>query len=359
LACLIAVAFLVIAFTFPSGACAYTTAQLTEINNDAAFICASQLTSGTYSGMIAMTTYANSGGSLWFCGYFANYAALGLLRAYQATGNTTYLTAVTNYIAQYENLMNTNGTVDDWGGTWANPTNDGTMDSTDAYAGTFLMLCYAYYQVTGNNTWLSANYSYFQMAYNAMMLTWNSDGLTWALPTYDIKYLEDNLEVREGLRAIKAIATALGKTSDANTYNSKLTTELSGLQGMYSSTDKYFGWYKGTSTVQYDWLAYANSTSYAGQANAFALAYLLKPGNTTCQNLMSSIWSSFGNQGDYFEFAALYKFGNSNASAVHNSMVLTYVEDYGDDIRCVTAGGANPDYDTFIYYTEEDPLPTL
>ena len=62
--------------------------------------------------------------------YMANYAAMGLAAAAVRTGETVYAGGAWQWLQWYAAHEDSNGYVTD---------EDGTMDSTDAYAGTFLL----------------------------------------------------------------------------------------------------------------------------------------------------------------------------------------------------------------------------
>jgi hypothetical protein len=137
--------------------------------------------------------------------YMANYAAIGLARAFEITNNSDYLNAAWQWLAWYRDHMDpVTGYVNDWhwdGGTetWVD---DGTADSTDAYAGTYLVALYLAYWADPNGDIVLVDYAdSIPLAMTAIESTQQSDGLTYALPTYDVKYLEDNIETLAGARA--------------------------------------------------------------------------------------------------------------------------------------------------------------
>jgi hypothetical protein len=141
--------------------------------------------------------------------YFANYAAFGLIAAHQLGLNANALPATQRWIRWYANHMDEQGYVHDYTGFYPLYKDSGDMDSTDAYAGTYLALIWRYYQVTGDMEFLRSLEKPVRQAVAAMISTMNADHLTWAKPTYKVKYLMDNLEVWFGLVAAANIAAVL------------------------------------------------------------------------------------------------------------------------------------------------------
>jgi hypothetical protein len=163
--------------------------------------------------------------------YFANRAAIGLA---VAGGHTAQVQAwIAWYVAHLNatDVWGTSGTIYDY--TVANgvETSTATADSTDAYAGTFLSLALAFYQT---NDSVAQHYIASirpQIAEVAGVLTSGQqpDGLTWALPTYQIKYLMDNCEVYQGLRDYATLLSALGDPADAATFTARANASAAGI----------------------------------------------------------------------------------------------------------------------------------
>ena len=169
--------------------------------------------------------------------YFANLGAIGM------TKDPTRMPQVTAWMKWYVNHLNW---PDKWGlyGTTYNynllgngveiPTQE--ADSTDSYAATFLSLVW--------NAWKSGNgnaRSYIQtIGYQldviggVLIQTQQSDGLTWAKPDYQIKYLMDNCEAYRGLRDLASVfQNAFGDETKAAYYNSAADAMLNGILGMW------------------------------------------------------------------------------------------------------------------------------
>jgi hypothetical protein len=167
--------------------------------------------------------------------YFANIAAIGM------TKDPNRMSQVTAWMNWYINHLNW---PDQWGlyGTVYNynvddgvesSTND--ADSTDSYAATFLTLAW--------NAWLSgdSNARSFitSIAYQldviggVLIQTQQSDGLTWAKPNYQIKYLMDNSEGYRGLRDLASLFQALGNSQNAAYYNAAADSMQNGIYSMW------------------------------------------------------------------------------------------------------------------------------
>jgi hypothetical protein len=67
-----------------------------------------------------------------------------------------------------------------------------------------------------------------------LVKTQQSDGLTWAKPDYQIKYLMDNCEVYRGLKDLANVFQyVIGDSAKASYYNGKANLVLQGINGMW------------------------------------------------------------------------------------------------------------------------------
>lgn len=145
--------------------------------------------------------------------YLANMAASGLAAATVATGEGRYAAAAWDWLGWYAAHMDAAGFVTDYqrqDGIWVST---GDMDSTDAYAATFLVAVRDAWAATQDATRLAAIWPGVQKAVAALEATADADRLTYAKPGHTLKYLMDNAEVYEGLRALEQIAVAAGDSA--------------------------------------------------------------------------------------------------------------------------------------------------
>jgi hypothetical protein len=170
--------------------------------------------------------------------YFANIAAHGM------TKDPARMPEVVAWMNWYINHLNwpdkwgLYGTVYDY--TVSNgvpiPTDD--ADSTDSYAATFLTLAWNAWQ-TGDANARSyiAGLSYqLDVIGGVIILTQQSDGLTWAKPDYQIKYLMDNCEVYRGLRDLASLyQNGFGDATKAAWYNAAADRSLAGILTMWQN----------------------------------------------------------------------------------------------------------------------------
>ncbi|MDP8257131.1 MAG: hypothetical protein P9M14_15395 [Candidatus Alcyoniella australis] len=148
--------------------------------------------------------------------YFVEPYAINLFSIYALRHDLDY-SGVESYIDWYFNNLNypdkngLTGSIYDYtiyrnGHQVAN----NTYDSVDAYAGTFLILLWEYYQRTGKRELLDANhFKILDIAYLILHLQ-ESDGLARAIPEQSQKYLMDNCENYGGLGAFIKLCEALG-----------------------------------------------------------------------------------------------------------------------------------------------------
>ena len=168
--------------------------------------------------------------------YYANIAAIGM------TKDPNRMPQVVGWINWYINHLNwpdkwgLYGTTYDYAVNNGVPTATNNADSTDSYAATFLSLAW--------NAWESGNASarstILGLAYQldtiggVIIQTQQSDGLTWAKPDYQIKYLMDNCEAYRGLRDLAALfQNAFGDSTKAAYYNAAADSMQKGILGMW------------------------------------------------------------------------------------------------------------------------------
>lgn len=170
--------------------------------------------------------------------YFSNLAAIGM------TKDPNRMPQVVAWMNWYINHFNwpdkwgLYGTVYDY--TVSNgvaiPTGD--ADSTDSYAATYLTLAWNAWQ-SGNpearSFILGLNYQ-LDVIGGVIVLTQQSDGLTWAKPDWQIKYLMDNCEVYRGLRDLASLyQNAFGDSAKAAWYNAAAQRSLNGILTMWQN----------------------------------------------------------------------------------------------------------------------------
>lgn len=182
--------------------------------------------------------------------YLANLAAMGLARATEFTGDPRYGAAAWQWLLWYQAHENaTTGFVTDYRITAQGEVSTGDMDSTDAYAGTFLLAAWRTWKATGNGAALTRLHAGVTLAVRAIEWTQDADGLTWAKPTYHVKYLMDQAETAAGLRAATSVATALGDPALA----SRSALDASRMQ---AGVDKLWN----PAAAAYDWAVFDSGT---------------------------------------------------------------------------------------------------
>ena len=197
--------------------------------------------------------------------YYANIAAIGM------TKDPNRMPQVVNWINWYINHLNwpdkwgLYGTTYDYAVNNGVPTATNNADSTDSYAATFLSLVWNAWEsgnASARSTILGLSYQ-LDVIGGVIIKTQQSDGLTWAKPDYQIKYLMDNCEAYRGLRDLAAVfQNAFGDTTKAAYYNAAANSMLKGILGM---------WMNGTWAVYKDGigrLAAPNLTTWYADASA-------------------------------------------------------------------------------------------
>lgn len=175
--------------------------------------------------------------------YLSNFAALGLVRATKVTGDSRYLKAAWRWLEWYKAHQSPEGFVTDY---TLSPdgvaTSTGDMDSTDAYAGTFLYATWSAYDLSREKGALKRLRPGIDGAVRAIEATLDADGLTWAKPAWRVKYLMDQAEVYVGLRAAYRLRSALGDTTGAKRALNMANRLKSAVGALWNPAQQAYDW---------------------------------------------------------------------------------------------------------------------
>ena len=174
--------------------------------------------------------------------YLANFTAMGLSRATEVTGDRRYAQAAWRWLAWYQAHQDAQGFVTDYDVVAGVPTSTGDMDSTDAYAGTFLLAARRNWQATGDTATLRTLRTGIAGAVRAIEATQDVDGLTWAKPAWKVKYLMDQAETWAGLRAAVELAGVLGDSALRRRAETDAARMLTGINGMWNGGAGSYDW---------------------------------------------------------------------------------------------------------------------
>jgi hypothetical protein len=166
--------------------------------------------------------------------YYSNLAASGLTKDPSKLGQVKAW--MQWYIAHLNNgdRWGLSGTMYDYNIQGGSEVSTGTADSTDSYAATFLSLAWDYYNAGGSKAYLQSISNQLNEIGTMLVNTQQSDGLTWAKPDYQIKYLMDNCEAYRGLRDLASVfQSVVGDSSKAAFFNQKADLMLQGINGMW------------------------------------------------------------------------------------------------------------------------------
>ncbi|MGC8619422.1 MAG: hypothetical protein ACP5LA_02770 [Thermoplasmata archaeon] len=209
------------------------------INNQAKYILSSQLNDG------AIETFPSSN---YIIPYISNIASIGLIKAYEITGNASYIEGAKKWLSWYSEHQNKNiddegivGTIYDYeiiNGTEI-PTYN--YDSSDSYAATYLIAFNDYIQASNNLTFLHENIKSILLSLNAIFSTMNNN-LTFAKPDYDVKYLMDNCEVYKGLISSSNLIKLIGNDSYALKLMKIATAIRENIISYFLINNSYFTW---------------------------------------------------------------------------------------------------------------------
>jgi hypothetical protein len=244
---------------------------------DAEWTASAQLADG------AIATYVDKA-QVW--PYLGNFAAMGLARAAEVTGVARYADGAWRWLAWYQAHQDASGFVTDYTvGSDGAVASTGDMDSTDAYAGTFLLAARRTFKAAPDGSRLAALRPGITAAVSAIEATQDADGLTWAKPSWRVKYLMDQAEVYAGLQAGAELAGLLGDPVLAQRAAASARRVAGGVSQLWNPA-----------TGAYDWAVHGSGARQAtdwavlypdAQQQAWAVAFGLATGSRA-KDLMST-----------------------------------------------------------------------
>lgn len=199
----------------------------TAIENCLTLIRASQLPDGAFR-------MKSNGDPDWIRPYFGNFAAMALL----AGKNPKDRDRVLAWLDWYAKAQLPDGSINDWeGGIASGYKDNGTRDSVDSYAATYLMAVDRYQRTTKKLPKRIAEAA--AKALEALNSVYD-DGLTWDKPDRKMKYIQDNIETYGGLAAAQRLFEALGDKEKSNDAKLRKEAVASKLQSFFRPDENLF-----------------------------------------------------------------------------------------------------------------------
>ena len=253
--------------------------------------------------------------------YEGNYAAWGLAEDAAMTGNDATAGSAWRWLYWYMRHQDSQGFVYQYDrnsdGSWSCRIDSGTgacdTDSTDATSGLYMEAALAAWRVDPTRFLrrLRKIHPALIRAVDAIEATMDADGLTWAKPSWHVKYLMDNAETYGGLVAGARIGKILGDPALHNRALADARAERHGMNTvMWNSSNHTYDWaFHGAQgnfqKVPCDWsVLYPDSVE-----QAWAVAYGV-PNATVASQLMSTFaqnqpnWDHPNAQATYYDAAA-------------------------------------------------------
>jgi hypothetical protein len=177
--------------------------------------------------------------------YVANYAAWGLARATRYAGDPVYAGAALKWLTWYQAHMDATGVVHDYRpqGKVLQATDD--EDSVDACSGVFLLATRELYRAStpgAGRALLDKLKPAITKAIRAIGALRDSDGMTWAKPSWHVKYLMDNTEAYGGLLAGADLANALGMKALAEAAAKGAAQSKAGILTLWNPATHAYDW---------------------------------------------------------------------------------------------------------------------
>ncbi len=221
-----------LAIAFVLFLCALSTSSAKDdkkaaIENCLALIRASQLPDGAFR-------MKSNGDPVWIRPCFGNFAAMALLSGKNPKDRDRVLA----WLEWYAKAQLADGSINDWeGGIASGYKDNGTRDSVDSYAATYLMAVDRYQRTTKKLPKRIAEAA--AKALDALNSVYD-DGLTWDKPDRKMKYIQDNIETHGGLVAAQRLFVALGDKEKSNDAKLKKEAVASKLQSFFRPDEKLF-----------------------------------------------------------------------------------------------------------------------
>jgi len=203
------------------------------VADDADWMLLAQLPDGTIASH-ADRTFVNP--------YLAGFAASGLSAATRATGNPAYAEAAWRFVDWYVAHMDLHGYVSDYRVSGATLVSTGDADSTDAYAGAFLLAVEAASTAAPNLARLRALMPAMRRAVDAIRSTQRPDGFTGAKPTWMVAYLMNQAEAFAGLQAAARLAATAGERALARDATLSATRIQRGVDRLWNPSTRSLDW---------------------------------------------------------------------------------------------------------------------
>ncbi len=174
--------------------------------------------------------------------YFGGFAATGLAAATRATGNGAYAEAAWRFVEWYAAHMDARGYVTDYQISGGSLVSTGDADSTDAYAGLFLLAVDAVQTAAPNGARLLALAPAVRRGVAAIRSTQRVDGLTGAKPAWMVAYLMNQAEAFAGLQAATRLALVIGDRALARDGSTAAARIQRGVDRLWNPSTDAFDW---------------------------------------------------------------------------------------------------------------------
>ena len=213
-----------------------TVAEKKAVENCLNIIRGCQLPDGAF----VMKNHGKNAESIaWIPPYFANYAALAILAGSERKKVPSDLARIAKWLDWCAKNQTADGYWHDFEGTISRHQSNGKVDAWDSSAALFLIVAERF-QRSGERMTPAVITAAKKSLACIQMVTDQADGLTWAKPTYKVKFLMDNIETYAGLVAATRLFARLGAKEEQGQARQMVERIEQKLPGFWQQNEKLF-----------------------------------------------------------------------------------------------------------------------
>ncbi len=180
------------------------------------------------------------GAPIWIAPYFANYAALALISDIERTKSVPEMGRIGKWLDWCAKHQSADGYWNDYEGTSVGYKNNEKVDAWDSSAAMFLLVTARFQKIGGKVK--PAVVEAAKKSLRCIEALCDDDGLTWATPTYKMKFLMDNVEVYAGLKSSIAFFDLVDAKDESRAATARADAMAKSLPGFWRPDEQLYAY---------------------------------------------------------------------------------------------------------------------